>query len=94
LDFSNPQYEFNEEDLQSDNYTHHLSKSKHGFILKHTGLVLDEESEQQKETFDSVALAVSIFVNGKRTSLSNVMRIFMLPSLGRSSLWIRLSPSR
>lgn len=69
LDFTNPQYEFNEEDLQSENYTHHLSKSKHGFILKHTGLVLDEESEQQKEMFDSVALAVSIFVNGKAQEL-------------------------
>ncbi|KAF2492947.1 hypothetical protein BU16DRAFT_94470 [Lophium mytilinum] len=69
LDFIDPQYKFNEEDQPSDNYSHRLSKSKHGFILKHTGLVSDDDLQPQKGTNDSVALAVSIFVNGELQEL-------------------------
>ncbi|KAL1799476.1 hypothetical protein ACET3X_003513 [Alternaria dauci] len=63
LDFIDPEYRFNDEGFDK-HYSHQLSEDGYGFILEHEGLFRDDEMCEEWEKFDSVFLAVAIFVNG------------------------------
>lgn len=65
LDFVDSASKFNEEDLTSKNYSRFLTQDKCGLVLKHMGAREHDVSQHQDETCDSVALAISVFVNGE-----------------------------
>ncbi|CAN9184344.1 unnamed protein product [Alternaria alternata] len=60
MDYS---YGFNEDELD-ENYSHRISEDGYGFILEHKDLFRNDTECEEWERFDSVFLAVSIFING------------------------------
>ncbi|RYO11399.1 hypothetical protein AA0111_g12816 [Alternaria arborescens] len=72
LDFIDAAYSFNDDELHK-NYSYRISEDGYGFILEHEGLFRNDKECEEWEKFDSVFLAVSIFVNGvaQKLELSN-----------------------
>ncbi|CAN9254309.1 unnamed protein product [Alternaria alternata] len=60
MDYS---YGFNEDELD-EIYSHRISEDGYGFILEHKDLFRNDTECEEWERFDSVFLAVSIFING------------------------------
>ncbi|KAB2109626.1 hypothetical protein AG0111_0g1109 [Alternaria gaisen] len=72
LDFIDAAYSFNDDEFHK-NYSYRISEDGYGFILEHGGLFRNDKECEEWEKFDSVFLAVSIFVNGvaQKLELSN-----------------------
>ena len=66
-------YGFNEDELH-ENYSHRISEDGYGFILEHEDLFRNDKECEEWEKFDSVFLAVSIFINGvaQKLELSDI----------------------
>lgn len=63
LEFTDPSFGFNE-DSQNKNYTRHLCDNGYAVILEHAQQSQDKTGHQGVENSDSIALAISMFVNG------------------------------
>ena len=72
LDFIDTAYSFNDDEFPK-NYSYRISEDGYGFILEHEGLFRNDKECEEWEKFDSVFLAVSMFINGvaQKLELSN-----------------------
>jgi hypothetical protein len=69
-EFLDPEYRFNEEDWDnSDNYAHFLGPHGYSIVIVHRGVVKGGPKMLAEDTSDTVALVISVCVNGQACQL-------------------------